>query len=72
MPHFVINKNPQDNGDHEVHNLDAPCNYMPNPENQISLGGHPSCKEAVALARSNWPDNRINGCYWCANLCHTS
>lgn len=72
MPSFVINKNQQSNGDHEVHNLTTGCTYMPNPENQIDLGTHPNCQGAVAKAKRNWPDARINGCYYCCNECHTS
>lgn len=72
MPRFIINKNAQTNGDHEVHNLTDGCSYMPNPENQIDLGVHASCHEAVAAAKRKWPGNRINGCYYCCNPCHTS
>lgn len=72
MPSFVINKNPQQNGDHEVHNASDPCQNMPMPSNQIDLGFHPTCREAVASAKQRWPGNRINGCYWCANDCHTT
>ncbi len=72
MPRFVINRNEQDNGDHEVHNLDYPCQNMPYPENQIDLGYHMTCHTAVDLARGKWPGKRINGCFWCANACHTT
>lgn len=72
MPSFIINKNAQSNGDHEVHNTTSGCSYMPNAENQISLGDHPSCHGAVAKAKNNWPDHRINGCYYCCNPCHTT
>lgn len=72
MPHFIINKNQQTNGDHEVHNATAGCSHMPNSENQIDLGLHNSCLEAVALAQNKWQDNRINGCFYCCKPCHTS
>jgi hypothetical protein len=72
MPSFIINKNPQSNGDHEVHNKTYPCSHMPNPENQISLGEHISCHGAVAAAKQTWPNNRINGCAYCCSECHTS
>jgi len=72
MARFIINKNAQDNGDHEVHNATTGCAHMPNSENQIDLGNHSSCHGAVADAKSRWPDNRINGCYYCCNPCHTS
>lgn len=72
MPKFVINKKQQNNGDHEVHNVTTGCSFMPNPENQIDLGYHNNCKEAVTNAKSKWPNNRINGCYYCCPTCHTS
>lgn len=72
MQRFIINKNQQANGDHEVHNASTGCSYMPNPENQVDLGYHASCKEAVATAKVNFPGNRINGCFYCCRACHTS
>ncbi|MBL0729438.1 hypothetical protein [Piscinibacter sp. HJYY11] len=72
MPNFIINKNAQPNGDHEVHNTTTGCTYMPSPENRIDLGTHWSCQEAVTTAKSRWPQSRINGCYYCCNACHTS
>jgi len=72
LPNFIINKNAQTNGDHEVHNTTTGCLYMPLATNQISLGSHATCRQAVADAKARWPQNRINGCYYCANACHTS
>jgi hypothetical protein len=72
MDRFILNKNAQVNGDHEVHNVTKGCLYMPNSANQIDLGYHSSCHEAVAKAKKMWPQYRINGCYYCANECHTS
>ncbi|MCA4423036.1 hypothetical protein LDY25_13715 [Acinetobacter baumannii] len=72
MDHYIINKNPQYNGDHEVHNATKGCNYLPSIENQVSIGNFVNCQQAVAQAKSNWPNNRINGFYWCANACHTT
>jgi len=72
MPNYVINKNQQANGDHEVHNSTTGCTYMPKPENQIELGYHVSCQGAVSAAKTNWPKHKINGCYYCCNPCHTS
>jgi hypothetical protein len=40
MPYYIINKNAQSNGDHEVHEKGANCQHMPNIENQIDLGWH--------------------------------
>ncbi len=72
MQKFVINKNQQSNGDHEIHNATTGCVFMPNPENQINLGYHNSCKEAVSYAKKQYSDSRINGCYYCCRACHTS
>ena len=72
MAAFVINKNPQLNGDHEVHNASTGCMYMPCFEKQIPLGQHFNCHDAVAAAKAQWPNARINGCYYCANACHTT
>lgn len=73
MPYFCVNKNDQANGDHEVHQTSPrPCEWLPNPENRISLGEHLSCVGAVAEARRRYPGNRINGCYFCSNECHTT
>ena len=72
MPNFIINSNAQNNGDHEVHNTTTGCSFMPAAANQISLGYHANCQGAVADAKRRWPGQRINGCYYCANACHTS
>ncbi|WP_275946148.1 hypothetical protein [Vibrio metschnikovii] len=40
MPNYIINKNQQANGDHEIHNTTSGCSFMPNAENQVSLGAH--------------------------------
>ena len=72
MPNFIINSNAQANGDHEVHNTTTGCSHMPAASNQVALGYHPNCQSAVADAKRRWPNNRINGCYYCANACHTS
>ncbi|MGB0449659.1 MAG: hypothetical protein ACPGF6_03635, partial [Porticoccaceae bacterium] len=62
MDVFIVNKNAQANGDHEVHNTSTGCSLMPNIENQVDLGSHNSCHGAVAKAKSEWPQDRINGC----------
>ena len=73
MPRFIINQNAQpQSDDHEVHNVTAGCSYMPEAHTQIDLGEHASCHGAVALAKTRWPNYRINGCYYCCNACHTT
>ncbi len=70
MPRFIVNRNAQSNGDHEVHEVDAGCEHMPLPSNQDDLGYHSSCHGAVAKASETY--NNVNGCYYCCNECHTS
>jgi hypothetical protein len=68
MAQYYVNKNGQDNGDHEVHV--SGCSYMPESHNRISLGDFSGCKGAVAAAREHF--SQSNGCYYCSNECHTS
>lgn len=72
LPSFIINKNQQQNGDYEVHNTTTGCSFMPQVANQIALGIHTDCASAVRQAKQNWPNARINGCYYCCRPCHTS
>lgn len=66
---FIVNKNEQPNGDHEVHKLDF-CNQLPISENQLYLGDYQTCQEAVREARKYY--TQVNGCYYCSEYCHTS
>ena len=68
MAIYYVNKNAQDNGDHEVHK--SGCSYMPNSENRLYLGDFSSCRPAVAAAKKTYPQS--NGCYYCSPECHTS
>ena len=72
MPTFVVNRNAQSNGDHEVHNSTSGCSYMPSAANQVDLGYHTDCFGAVAYAKNRWQQARINGCFYCCRPCHTS
>lgn len=69
MPNFCVNKNPQPTGEHEVHDLSKNCAYLPDPSNRQALGSHATCHGAVAAARGFY--NKVDGCYYCANECHT-
>ena len=69
MPRFCVNKNAQSTGEHEVHNLDANCSYLPEAQNQHSLGTHATCQPAVTDARTVYPN--VDGCAYCAPDCHT-
>jgi len=68
MDKYYVNKNTQSNGDHEVHKQG--CSYMPDAANKKSLGDFSSCYGAVREAKKTYPQS--NGCYYCANACHTS
>jgi hypothetical protein len=65
---YYVNKNAQANGDHEVHTTG--CSYMPDRENRIYLGDFATCGPAVTEAKKRYA--RSNGCYYCANNCHTT
>ena len=67
MPDYFVNKNAQDNGDHEVHTTG--CDYMPLNHNRIFLGDFATCQEAVVEAKKTYPVS--NGCAYCSNECHT-
>lgn len=71
MPKFIMNKNAQSTGEHEVHNLDAGCKHLPMLINCIELGFHTNCQSAVAYAKAIHPSKVIDGCAFCAPQCHT-
>lgn len=71
MPHFIINNNAQPTGEHEVHNESKSLNCLPAQQNRISLGYHLTCHEAIRAAKLKYPGYKIDGCYYCANECHT-
>lgn len=68
MAQYYMNKNAQDNGDHEVHK--EGCAWMPLPQNQLALGDHATCQTAVAAAKKIDPD--ADGCKHCSLECHTT
>ncbi len=67
MSLYYLNKNAQSNGDHEVHK--SGCSRMPDTDNRIYLGDFASCSPAVTEAKKHYAQS--NGCYYCANPCHT-
>lgn len=74
MPNYIVNKNAQSNGDHEVHVTPrSSCSSPRYPEskNQVALGWYTSCFGAVQKAKS-LGYTKADGCYWCASACHTS
>ncbi len=67
MAMYYVNKNAQDNGDHEVHTSD--CTFLPNQENRLYLGDFSNCYEAVREAKKHYYQS--NGCKFCSPACHT-
>lgn len=65
MARYYVNKDAQANGDHEVHK--EGCTFM--PSNRIDLGLFDNCQGAVKEAKKHY--TQVNGCYYCANACHT-
>jgi len=66
MPSYIVNRNSQPNGDHEVHKLS--CTRLPDPANRMPLGEHASCSTAVAKAKKTYPT--ADGCAYCSPACH--
>lgn len=71
MANYIVNKNPQPSGEHEVHRNDGSCSYLPEPTNRLDLGDHENCWNALAEAKKRWPNNSFDGCYYCSSNCHT-
>lgn len=67
MARYYVNDNAQSNGDHEVHKGD--CSRLPAPQNRTYLGDFSYCSSAVSEAKKYY--TQVNGCYYCANACHT-
>lgn len=68
MADYYVNRQAQNNGDHEVHR--SGCRYMPSQENRIYLGDFISCHGAVQEAKKYYQQS--NGCCFCSQECHTS
>lgn len=67
MARYYVNRNAQQNGDHEVHK--SRCRFLPDEGNRVYLGDHMSCHAAVAEARRYY--DQVNGCFFCSRECHT-
>ncbi len=67
MPRYYLNRNPQPTGEREVHRDN--CSYLPDRENQINLGIHSNCRDAVREAKRHY--SNVDGCYYCSPECHT-
>ncbi len=69
MSRYYVNKNAQNNGDHEVHTATG-CPTPADEENRLYLGNFDSCHDAVVEAKKHYPQS--NGCANCSLPCHTS
>ena len=69
MTLYIVNKNAQANGDHEVHKDHGTCGHMPDAANQLYLGNYTACGPAVTKAKETY--SQSNGCYYCSEACHT-
>ena len=67
-----MNSHPQLNGDYEVHRLHV-CDHLPSVQNRLYLGQFTNCYDAIRFAKRLYPNvaERIDGCYYCCNSCHT-
>ena len=68
MARYYVNKNAQDNRDHEVHRWG--CEWMPSEENRLYLGDFSNCFDAVRKAKQHY--SQSNGCFYCSRNCHTN
>jgi len=65
MEKYVVNRNAQSTGEHEVHK--EGCSFF--PDNVIILGEFTDCWKAIEEARKYYTN--VDGCYYCCNPCHT-
>ncbi len=68
MPYYLVNRNAQPTGEHEVH--ENTCGHLPDVPNRANLGSYTNCREAIAAARAKGYAN-VDGCFYCCNACHT-
>jgi len=66
MAYYYVNKNAQENGEHEVHT--SACSYLPDSSNLISLGSFSNCADAVRKAGEYY--SNVDGCYYCCRSCN--
>jgi hypothetical protein len=70
MPSYCVHTKAQaKSGDHEVHDLSSDKGCLPAAANRINLGTFSSCSAAVTAAKRYYDD--VDGCFYCANDCHT-
>lgn len=68
MARYYVNKNAQENGDHEVHK--DGCYWLVLVNDKLDLGHHSHCSTAVVEAKKTYEQS--NGCARCSSDCHIS
>lgn len=68
MPDYIVDRNAQSNGDHEVHLRGSVWSCLPAEADQRELGSHDGCASALRIARLFY--GQANGCARCAVSCH--
>lgn len=63
---YYVNKNAQQNGDHEVHRSN--CSWLPDAANRIDLGESATPQEALRVAHRYY--NQVDGCAYCCPEIH--
>lgn len=72
MAEYIINKNKDNQGNNEIHNISKvpSCQHLPIPANRVSLGFRSSDKEALSYAKQiGWKN--ADGCFHCCKDAHT-
>lgn len=67
MTCYIVNRNAQSTGEHEVHTEN--CTRLPDLDHQVPLGSHDSCGPAVTKAKSIYAN--VDGCAYCCPDCNT-
>lgn len=66
MTTYLVNKQAQSTGEHEVHQ--DTCRHLPDIANRQYLGVFSNCKEALVAAKKQY--SNVDGCYYCCNECN--
>lgn len=68
MARYYVNRTPQLNGDHEVH--EDCCLWLARADHKQYLGEFDNCHTAMIEAKKTY--RTANGCAYCATACNTS
>lgn len=65
MNNYCVNKNTDENGYHEVHQLS--CNHLPIKENRIEFF---AVSDSSAMIKAKDFYSNVDGCYYCMRAHH--